>query len=220
MQDLTLVFDLDGTLVDTAPDLVAATNHVLAHAGLPPIDAKSLRPYIGHGARYMIEKATAAASLSAAQHEAMLARFLDYYGAHIAVGSRPFAGAVAALEGFQAAGATLAVCTNKREEMSRKLLDALDLSRFFAAVAGGDTLQSRKPDPGHLLGTIELAGGDAARAVMIGDTNVDIATAKAASVPVVAVSFGYTETPVAAFDPDAVIDHFDELAEAIAALRR
>jgi phosphoglycolate phosphatase len=220
MQDLTLVFDLDGTLVDTAPDLVAATNHVLEHVGLPPIDDKSLRPFIGHGARVMIERATATAKLSEETRERLLERFLDYYGAHIAVASRPFEGAVDALTRFQAAGAKLAVCTNKREGMSRLLLDALDLSRFFAAVAGGDTLASRKPHPGHLLGTIRLAGGEASRAVMIGDSNVDIATAKAAGVPVVAVSFGYTDTPIRDFGPDAVIDHYRELEPAIAALLR
>jgi phosphoglycolate phosphatase len=220
MRDLTIVFDLDGTLVDTAPDLVAAANHVLGHVGLPPVDAQTLRPYIGHGARVMIERATAVAKLSEAEHERLLERFLDYYSANIAVDSRPFEGAVDALERFKAAGAKLAVCTNKREGMSRLLLDALDLSRFFSAIAGRDTLANSKPHPGHLLGTIDLAGGDPARAVMIGDSNVDIATAKAAGVPVIAVSFGYTDTPIAEFEPDAVIDHYRELEAAIAALRR
>ena len=220
MRDLTIVFDLDGTLVDTAPDLVAAANHVLEHVGLAPVDAVSLRPYIGHGARYMIETATAAANLDAAAHERLLERFLDYYSANIAVDSRPFEGAVEALEQFRAAGAKLAVCTNKREAMSRQLLDTLDLSRFFAAIAGRDTFPHSKPHPDHLLGTIDRAGGNAARAVMIGDSRVDIATAKAAHVPVIAVSFGYTDTPVQKFAPDAVIDHYRELAPAIAALTR
>jgi phosphoglycolate phosphatase len=220
MQDLTLVFDLDGTLVDTAPDLVAATNHVLDHVGLPQIDAQSLRPYIGYGARVMIERATAAANLSEAEHEQLLERFLDYYTANIAVGSRPFEGAVEALEAFQTAGAKLAVCTNKREAMSRQLLDTLDLSRFFAAIAGRDTFPTSKPHPGHLLDTIAQAGGEAGRAVMIGDSKVDIATAKSAKVPVIAVSFGYTDEPIGTFAPDAVIDHYRELAPAIAALRR
>ena len=220
MRDLTIVFDLDGTLVDTAPDLVAAANHVLGHVGLPPVDAQTLRPYIGHGARVMIERATAVAKLSEAEHERLLERFLDYYSANIAVDSRPFEGAVDALERFKAAGAKLAVCTNKREGMSRLLLDALDLSRFFSAIAGRDTLPNSKPHPGHLLGTIDLAGGDPSRAVMIGDSNVDIATAKAANVPVIAVSFGYTDTPIAEFEPDAVIDHYRELEPAIAALQR
>ncbi len=219
MHDLTIVFDLDGTLVDTAPDLVAAANHVLDHVGLPRVDGQSLRPYIGYGARVMIERATAAAKLSEAEHERLLERFLDYYSSHIAVGSRPFEGAVAALEGFRAAGAKLAVCTNKREGMSRQLLDTLDLTRLFAAIAGRDTLATCKPHPDALLGTIGLAGGKASRAVMVGDSKVDIATAKAAGVPVIAVSFGYTDTPIQDFAPDAVIDHYRELAPAIAALK-
>jgi phosphoglycolate phosphatase len=219
MQGLTLVFDLDGTLVDTAPDLVAATNHVLDHVGLPRVDEQSLRPYIGYGARVMIERATAAARLSEAEHDRLLERFLDYYSAHIADGSRPFAGAVDALEGFRAAGARLAVCTNKREGMSRQLLDTLDLTRLFAAIAGRDTLATCKPDPDALLGTIELAGGNSSRAVMVGDSKVDIATARAAGVPVIAVSFGYTDAPIGDFAPDAVIDHYRELAPAIAALK-
>jgi phosphoglycolate phosphatase len=220
MHKLTLVFDLDGTLVDTAPDLVAATNHVLDHVGLPRIDEQSLRPYIGHGARVMIERATAAAPLSKAEHEQLLERFLDYYAAHIADDSRPFEGAVEALERFRSAGARLAICTNKREGMSRLLLDRLNLSRFFAAIAGRDTFAHSKPHPDALIGTIGLAGGDPAHAVMIGDSKVDIATAKAARVPDVAVSFGYTETPIHTFAPDAVIDHYRELERAIAALQR
>lgn len=222
MRDLTLVFDLDGTLVDTAPDLVAATNHVLEHAGLPPVDAQSLRQYIGHGARYMIETATQSAEpkLGPEDHDRLLQRFLDYYGANIAVGSAPFEGAVEALERLQDAGAKLAVCTNKMEGMSRLLLDTLDLTRFFKAIAGRDTLGQSKPHPEHLLGTIRMAGGDPTRAVMIGDSKVDIATAKAAHVPVIAVSFGYTDEPLDQFDPDVMIDHYRELEPAIAALRR
>jgi len=220
MHNLTLVFDLDGTLVDTAPDLVAAANHVLDHVGLPPIDAQSLRPYIGNGAKYMIEKATAAAKLSEAEREVLLERFMDYYATHIAVGSRPFEGAVDALERFKAEGAKLAVCTNKREGMSRQLLDTLNLSRFFAAIAGRDTLPTCKPDPEALLGTIGLAGGQASQAIMIGDSKVDIATAKAARVPVIAVSFGYTDTPIETFEPDAIIDHYRDLEPAIFALKR
>ncbi len=222
MNDLTLVFDLDGTLVDTAPDLIAATNHVLEHMGLARVDERSLRPFIGHGARYMVEHAmgSAAARLSDEEHERLLERFLDYYGHNIAVGSRPFEGTVEALQSFQRQGAKLAVCTNKMEAMSRSLLEALGMNRYFASIAGRDTLSSFKPHPEHLLGTIRLAGGDPARAVMIGDSRVDVATARAANIPVIAVSFGYTDTPVAELKPDAIIDHYRELEPAIAALMR
>lgn len=220
MRDLTLVFDLDGTLVDTAPDLVASTNHVLDYLGLPQVDELSLRPFVGHGAKHMIVRAVgpAAEKMTEAQHEALLKRYLDFYGDHIADASRPFEGIVPLLEKFQAQGVKLAICTNKIERMSKLLLDALDLSRFFVAVAGRDTLGAAKPDPNALLGTIALAGGDKSRAIMIGDTAVDIETARAAEVPVIGVSFGYTETPVRAYAPDAVIDHFSELERAIARL--
>ena len=220
MRDATLVFDLDGTLVDTAPDLIAATNHVLAGLGLPGVSEHQLRPLIGHGARFMVEHALGAdaAKLTEEERKRLLDRFLDYYGQNLAVGSRPFEGTVAALDRFKAAGAKLAVCTNKNEKMSRTLLDALGMSRLFSAVAGRDTFAVFKPHPEHLLGTIRLAGGEASRAIMIGDSRVDIATAKAAGVPVVAVTFGYTDTPVRELSPDRIIDHYDELEPAILAL--
>jgi phosphoglycolate phosphatase len=222
MKDLTLVFDLDGTLVDTAPDLVAATNHVLQHIGLPTVDEKSLRPFIGQGAHYMVEHAMgpAAEKLTLPERTRLLGLFLDFYGRNIAVGSRPFEGTLEALDSLSRQGAKLAVCTNKMEHMSRSLLEALGMSRYFASIAGRDTLPTFKPDPGHLLGTIELAGGDPARAIMIGDSRTDIDTAKAAKIPVIAVSFGYTDTPVVQLSPDAVIDHYRELEPAIVALMR
>lgn len=220
MRDATLIFDLDGTLVDTAPDLVAATNHVLAGLGLPGISEHALRPLVGHGARFMVEHAIGpgAAKLSEEERKRLLDRFLDYYTRNIAVGSRPFEGTVPALERFIGAGAKLAVCTNKTERISRMLLEALGMSGLFSAVAGRDTFPVFKPHPDHLLGAIELAGGDSARAVMVGDSRIDIATAKAAGVPVVAVTFGYTDIPLRELGPDKVIDHYDELERAILAL--
>lgn len=220
MHDLTLVFDLDGTLVDTAPDLIAATNHVLEYVRVPPVDVNNLRPWIGQGAKYMIEMAIgpAHANLTDEERDRLLERYLAFYAENIAEASQPFEGAVAALEHFQAAGARLAVCTNKMERMSKSLLAELDLARYFAVIAGRDTFDAFKPNPKHLLDTIRTAGGDAERAIMIGDTGVDIATARAASVPVIAVSFGYTDTPVHEFSPDAVIDHYRDLEPAIKAL--
>ena len=220
MHDLTLVFDLDGTLVDTAPDLIAATNHVLEYVRVPPVDVNNLRPWIGQGAKYMIEMAIgpAHANLTDEERDRLLERYLAFYAENIAEASQPFEGAVAALEHFQAAGAKLAVCTNKMERMSKSLLAELDLARYFAVIAGRDTFDAFKPNPKHLLDTIRTAGGDAERAIMIGDTGVDIATARAARVPVIAVSFGYTDTPVHEFSPDAVIDHYRDLEPAIKAL--
>jgi phosphoglycolate phosphatase len=217
MRDLTVVFDLDGTLVDTAPDLVGATNHALADLGLSPVSAQVLRPWISFGARRMIVEALAHAQAPRPETEVdrLLDLFLGYYEANIARESRPFPGAVEAITALSSAGARLAVCTNKRESLSRALLNALDLDRHFHGLAGRDTFPVCKPHPDHLLGAIRLAGGDPARALMIGDSDVDIRTAKAAHVPVVAVSFGYTEIPVAELGPDRVIDHYNALLPAL-----
>ncbi len=211
LSDATVVFDLDGTLVDTAPDLTNALNDVLTRRGHAAVPAEVVRTAVGLGARAMIEEGlrqTAAKD----DIEAMLVEFLEHYDANIAAESRPFPGAVAALETLQSAGARLAVCTNKRERLSHKLLAALGLDRYFQAIAGRDTFAVAKPDPGHLTQVIVLAGGKLARAIMVGDSEVDLRTARSASVPVVLVSFGYAPQPPHEFAPDAVIDHFDELA--------
>jgi phosphoglycolate phosphatase len=140
----------------------------------------------------------------------MLSEFLVHYEANIAAESRPFPGAVEALEALRSRGATLAICTNKREYLSRKLLQQLDLANYFSGIAGRDTFPVSKPDPAHLLGTIKLAGGPGA-AVMVGDSDVDYRTAIAAGVPIVLASFGYGPPPDATTHPLAVINHFDEL---------
>lgn len=217
---LTLVFDLDGTLVDTAPDLIAAANHVMGQLSLPPASAEILRPQVSHGALAMIKAALgpAASAWPEEQLYPLFDEFIAYYQAHIAVESRPFPGLIAALDRAQARGHTLAVCTNKQEALARQLLESLGLEARFAAIAGRDTFAVFKPHPDHLLETIRLSGGTAARAVMIGDSGVDIATAKAALVPVIAVSFGYSDPPVADFAPDHVIDHYDTFDAALAAL--
>ncbi len=217
MRGLTIAFDLDGTLVDTAPDLVAATNFILDSLGGEPMPEAALRPWISYGARRMIVEAIAhrGISLDEAETDRHLELFLDHYTANIARHSRPFPGTLAALDRFIEEGAILTVCTNKRESLSRLLLDQLGMSSRFRAIAGRDTFPVCKPDPGHLTGAIRLAGGDAHRAVMVGDSGVDIATAKSAGIPVVGVTFGYTETPVANLNPDAIIAHYDELDSAI-----
>ncbi|MDX2309123.1 MAG: phosphoglycolate phosphatase [Hyphomicrobium sp.] len=220
MRGLTVVFDLDGTLVDTAPDLVGATNHALADLGLAPVDAGTLRPWISFGARRMIVEALAAhgRSLPDPDVDRLLDRFIGYYEVNIARESRPYPGVVETVAMLRDEGATLAVCTNKRESLSRLLLDALALTPHFAGLAGRDTFLVSKPHPDHLYGAIRLAGGDPGRAVMVGDSDVDVATAKAAGIPVVAVSFGYTQVPVHDLAADVVIDHYRELPAAIAGL--
>ena len=222
MQDVTVVFDLDGTLVETAPDLVRATNHVLGLAGLAPVPASGIRPAISFGARVMIE--TGFKLHGRAPDPTVIDRlhrqFLEHYGENIAVESHAYPGLEAALEGLAAKGARLAVCTNKQEKLSRKLLDALGLSRHFRALAGRDTFPVFKPDPGHLTGVIHKAGGDPKRAIMVGDSDTDIKTARAAGIPVIGVPFGYTDIPIHELKPDAVITHYRELETAIAALSR
>jgi phosphoglycolate phosphatase len=216
----TIVFDLDGTLVDTAPDLISTLNMVLAGEGLPPIAYDDARRMIGGGARRMIERALIAQSQSVDQAELdrMFAIFVDHYRAHIADRSRPFPQVEGVLQRLAVEGFRLAVCTNKLERLSVRLLDALNLSRYFAAVCGQDTFGIEKPDPQMLRLTIRRAGGDVQRAIMIGDSIIDVRTARAANVPVIAVVFGYSEVAPAALDADRVISSFAELPGAIAAL--
>ncbi len=222
MQPITLVFDLDGTLVDTAPDLIAATNHVMSHMGRPTASADVLRPHVSHGALAMIRAGIGDEAIDwpEAQLYPLFDRFIAYYQANIANESRPFDGVVAVLDRAHAAGHVLTVCTNKRESLARQLLVSLGLDHRFAVIAGRDTFPVYKPDPGHLTRTIDLAGGVSRRAIMVGDSGVDVATAKAARVPIIAVSFGYSAPPVASFDPDALIHHYDEFDAALSTLLR
>ena len=217
MAALTVVFDLDGTLVDTAPDLIETLNVVFGREGLPPMDYASARDMIGGGARRMIESGLQyeGRSASVSEVDRMFADFIAYYSAHIADKSQPFPGLDAALDRLAADGCRFAVCTNKLEGLSRLLLDALGLTRRFAAICGQDTFGIQKPDPEILRRTIRAAGGETQRAVMVGDSGTDIATARAAGVPVVAVDFGYSDTPVRDLGPDRLISHFDDLAAAI-----
>jgi phosphoglycolate phosphatase len=208
-----IVFDLDGTLVDTAPDLLDSLNHTLSAGGVDGTDAAGFRQFVGHGGRVMIERAYRAQrrALPVDEHDRLFALFLEHYGSNIPGQSKPYPGVVEALERFRAAGYLLAVCTNKTEEFSKRLLVELGMSGFFAAICGQDTFAHRKPDPRALTETIALAGGDAAKAVMVGDSRTDIDTAKAAGIPVVAVDFGYTDRHVREFEPSKVISHFNEL---------
>jgi len=215
-----IVFDLDGTLVDTAPDLVGALNTVLREQGLPALPLAQAREMVGRGARALIEQgfAAAGAPLDPARAAALVEQFIAAYLARIADESRPFDGVLAALDQLAAAGATLAVCTNKRTDLSLALLDALNMTDRFAAVIGADRAPAPKPDASHLLTAIAAAGGRPARAIMVGDSASDIGAARAARVPSVLVSFGYTEIPPADLGADLMIDRFDELAGAAARL--
>ena len=221
-EDLTVVFDLDGTLVDTAPDLFLSLNHALRKRRIEPAEYQDVFGYIGFGARRMIEIALEkrAEVRDEAEIDDMLKDFLDYYRKNICVESSVYDGVWACLEKLRSQGANLGVCTNKQEAFAVDLLDQLDMSRYFGAILGADTLSVRKPDPNHLIETITRSGGKPSRSVMIGDSETDIKTAKAANVPVVAVDFGYTPKPVHHYSPDIVISHYDELLGSIHSLHR
>ncbi|MBP0439740.1 HAD family hydrolase [Tianweitania sediminis] len=208
-----IVFDLDGTLVDTAPDLLDALAHALRDTGLPPIDPVLFHNYLGMGGRAMIERAFRQANrvLEADHHDQLITTFLQHYTDNIPGRSKPFPGVLDAMTRFADAGWKLAICTNKFEKLSHSLIEGLNIQAHFAANCGADTFAWRKPDPRHLLSTIERAGGDRHQAIMVGDSKTDIETAKAAGIPVVAVDFGYTDQPVASFEPSVVISRFDEL---------
>ena len=213
----TVVFDLDGTLVDSAPDLVATLNVIFAREGLPPVAYDTARNLVGGGARSMIERSLAAQErkLDTAGVDGLVKDFVEHYAAHIADRSRAFPGLEAALDQLAAGGCRFAVCTNKLQWLSVRLLDALGLANRFAAICGADTFGLQKPHPDLLRRTIARAGGEPAHAVMVGDSVSDIATARAAGVPVVAVDHGYTETPVSELGADRVISTFAELPNAV-----
>jgi phosphoglycolate phosphatase len=220
MTALTVVFDLDGTLVDTAPDLIGALNAVFKRHALAPLDYAPARKMIGGGARRMIENALEfqGQPMSGEAVDRLFEEFIAYYADHIADHSRAFPGLEPALDRLATQNCRLAVCTNKLEALSRLLLDALGLSRRFAAICGQDTFGIQKPDPEILLQTIRAVGGDVRHAVMIGDSEIDVATARAAGIPVIAVDFGYSRIPVAELRADRLIGHFDELAPALLSL--
>jgi len=211
------VFDLDGTLADTAGDLVGTLNVILDQEGLAPLPVEQARDMIGAGARALIERGFEAAGkeLVPGHLDTLYKQFMVHYGQNIRVRTELFPGVPEALDRLEAAGFIFAVCTNKVEEHSVKLLDELGIGHRFAANCGRDTFPYFKPDPRHLMLTIERAGGDPSRAIMVGDSRTDIVTAQNAGIPVVAVPFGYTDVPVESLKPDIVIDHFDELYGAV-----
>ena len=219
---ISVIFDLDGTLVDTAPDLIATLNVIFRREGLAPVTFANARPLIGAGARRMIERGLEqqAATMTPADVDRLYKDYLEHYAEHIADTSRPFPGLEAALDTLAARGDRFAVCTNKLEWLSVRLLDALNLSARFVAICGQDTFGVQKPDPEILRRTVLSAGGDLSRAIMVGDSAADIETARAAGTPVIAVDFGYTDVPVTALGPDRVISTFDALPAAVAELMR
>jgi phosphoglycolate phosphatase len=217
-----IVFDLDGTLIDTAPDLIATLNVVLTKEGLPPVPYDQARMLIGGGAKVMLARGLAAdgRDTSPAQLDKLFVDFINHYSAHIADHSRPFPELEQTLDQLSDDGFKLAVCTNKLEGLSRKLLEALNLTSRFAFICGQDTFGAPKPNPETLRRTIAAASGDTSAAFMVGDSETDVAAARAAGIPIIAVDFGYTPRPIVEFRPDRVISRFSELRGAIAAMQR
>lgn len=220
-----VAFDLDGTLADTAPDLAAALNHTLTALGRPIVDPGSVRHMVGQGAKALLRKGLAT---SGEAGEAFLDGsvprtdpeieklveegfpiYLDYYSANICVGTTCYPALEAALDALGARGVKLAICTNKPERLTHQLIEALGWTGRFDAIVGADTLPVRKPDPAPLYEAIARAGGG--RAAFVGDSITDADTARAAGLPFVAVSFGFSDRPVDQLGADAVIDTYADL---------
>ena len=216
-----VIFDLDGTLVDTAPDLHLVLREVLGEIDLPVPPIAALRAMVGDGARVLILRALADAGVECTTGEVdrLYDRFLTIYSAEPCRASRPFAQAVEALDRLSAAGWRLGICTNKPQAPTEGLLEALGLAARFGSVLGGDALPTRKPDPAHLRAVIEELGSTPEHAVMVGDSHNDLVAAQELGVPCILVSFGYTSVPACELGADRVIDSFAELAAALDGLR-
>ena len=217
MKNPLVIFDLDGTLVDTAPDLITALNHTIVAEGLTAVGYEDITHLVGQGAKMMIQRAYHLQGLTLDEDavEPLLARFIEFYLAEMPGDSKPYPGVIAAMERLSAAGYRLAVCTNKIEQLALPLVEKLGLSGHFALITGGDTFEVRKPHAGHILGTIERAGGDPQQSVMIGDSINDILAARNAGIPSVAVSFGYSDVPVEELQASTVIHAYEQLTPAL-----
>lgn len=213
LADATIVFDLDGTLVDTAPDLVRALNETLDLEGLPHVKLGSVRGMVGQGARILIERGAglAGVTFSGDRLDQLTRAFIEFYRADIARDSQVFPGVKDALDALAALGAKLAVCTNKRTDLSVQLLEAVGFGERFSAIVGADAVTDRKPHPDHFRAAVTRAGGVVRRSLMIGDTAADVATARGAGAPVAVVVFGYCDGGAERLGADALLHRYSEL---------
>jgi phosphoglycolate phosphatase len=215
MKCRALVFDLDGTLVDSIPDLRAALNVMLAELRRRELTPDEVRCMIGDGARALVERALAATG-TVTDFEAAHQRFLRLYEGAPATLSRLYPGVATTLESLRASGARLAICTNKPQTATLRVLDAFGIATSFDAVLGGDAVPFRKPDPRHLLAAIERLGATTSEAVMIGDNENDYAAARATGIPIILMRYGYLRMPPETLAPDVWLDHFADIPQAVA----
>jgi phosphoglycolate phosphatase len=220
MRPQTVIFDLDGTLVDSARDLMGTLNFILAREGTPALPVEKAHSLLGAGARALLERGFAANGevVETARMDVLYRDFLDHYNEHLADETVAFEGVEPALAALKARGLILGVCTNKMTSHSVRLLEALKLAPYFSAICGRDAFAWFKPDARHLTLSIEAAGGNPANAIMVGDSKTDIDTAINAGLPSVCVDFGYTDVPAVKLGATRVISHFDELIPAIDAI--
>ncbi|MFC5067863.1 HAD-IA family hydrolase [Flaviflagellibacter deserti] len=217
MTGRTIVFDLDGTLVDSAPDIINGLNVSLALENIDPVTPLELRSLIGGGVRLLLSRGLKLRKheVSEPRFEELVATFLSHYELHIADETTLYPDVIAVLDRLAADGNRLAICTNKPIKLTHLLLDALNIRDRFAAVTGADTFPVRKPDAAHLTGTIELAKGNPANAIMIGDSKTDLDTARNAGLPIVLMDYGYTEIPASELGPDRLLSNFRDVPGAI-----
>ena len=213
-----IVFDLDGTLIDSVPDVRAAVNRLLASEGRRPISMEEAHAFVGNGARVLVDKALAATGARPDDIDPLIERYIDFYRQYPADESIVYPGVAATLDALAASGVRMGICTNKPYALTGPVLEALGLGGYFSAFTGGDTVPHRKPDGRHVTLTLELMKADGGHAAMVGDSETDIAAAKDAGLPVIAVTYGYCHEPIGALGADAVIDSFAELPQALTAV--
>ena len=213
-----ILFVLDGTLIDSAPDLVETLNIVLKRHGRTTLTISAVKKLVGNGARALLERGCKETGAPAENLDALTVEFIETYVPNCAVLSRPFSGVIETLDTFANSGYRMAVCTNKPQAPSETILIELGLMQYFEVVVGGDFFPMRKPDPQHLLGALQLMDAPENPAIMVGDSYNDVASARNAGMPVIVVTYGYTTTPAHELGGDILVDHFSEIVTAVARL--